>query len=95
MTIKAIKEGNIVEYHILEINSWNDFESLAKYLIKWHDAIPTDKVDGISTRTWKFTIQNEVIILKHNDDIGNYFYFERENSKIAPTIINDLNERLG
>lgn len=95
--VKAFKQPNgIIEYHITNVESWDDFESLAKFIVKEFSAEIIDKLDGICSRTWKIQIGNEEFVLKHHDDIGNYFYLDRisGNDALMKKIADSLDSKL-
>ncbi len=92
--ITRIREGDTTELHINGVESWDDFESLAKYLQNTFDAVIIDKVDGVCTRTWRFQVSGKDITLKHHDDLGNYFVFNGIESEIVGRITSDLTRRL-
>lgn len=94
MNITRIREGDTTELHVNGVDSWDDFELLAKYLQNTFDAEIVDQVDGVCTRTWRFQVFGENISLKHHDDLGNYFVCNRPESEIVQRITSDLERRL-
>lgn len=92
--ITRIREGNTTELHVNGVESWDDFESLAKYLQKTFDAAIIDQVDGVCTRKWRFHVSGEEITLKHHDDLGNYFVCIGPESELVSRITSDLDRRL-
>ena len=92
--ITRIREGDTIEQHVKGVESWDDFESLAKYLQNTFNAVIIDQVDGICSRTWRFHVSGEEITLKHHDDLGNYFICNGPESEIVSEVASDLDRRL-
>jgi hypothetical protein len=92
--ITRIREGDTTELHVNGVESWDDFESLAKYLQNAFNATIIEQVDGVCTRTWRFRISGEEITLKHHDELGNYFICNVPESELVSQIMCDLDRRL-
>jgi hypothetical protein len=95
--VKGSKRPNgTIEYHVTNVEGWDDFESLARFIVKEFSANLVDKLDGICSRTWEFEIDNRRFKLKHHDDIGNYFFSDGsvEGENLMKMIANELNNRL-
>ena len=87
----------MVEHHVVNVESWDDFELLAHFLEKEFFAELVEKLDGICSRIRKYDIGGVEIVLKHHDDIGNFFYSRSDNpqAKVVLRKITDaFNERL-
>ena len=92
---KVISDKCITEYHIVDVGTWEHFESLSTFFEQQYHAKITHKTDGIYTREWGFRCRDEEFILKHHEDIGNYFYStQNAHSKLLETIAEDLTQRL-
>lgn len=80
---------------IVAIEDWNGFESIAKYLEKYHSALLVSKVDGPESRIWEFEINGRHLSL-HNNPYGNYFKLLNSNDgySMLQVIADDLNKRL-
>ncbi len=95
--IPFIQPNGIEEYHISGIEDWDGFEAIAKFIGRRFSAEVTDKLDGICSRTWSLRIGEINFILKHHEDIGNFFFAAEltvEKQKLMQAIANALNTQL-
>lgn len=92
--ITRIRVGDTTELHINGVESWDDFDSLAKYLQNTFNAVIIDQVDGVCSRKWRFHVSGEEITLKHHDELGNYLISYDPESEIVCRITSDLEMRL-
>jgi hypothetical protein len=96
--VKGLEQSDgTIEYHVLNAETWDDCESLARFIVKEFGAEIIDSLDGICSRTWTFMIGVVRLTLKHHDDIGNYFYSSprtKEGDALMQRIADSLNARL-
>lgn len=92
---KNLEEKHI-EYHILGVSDWDFFDILIAFLKKHYDAEVAIEDDGIFTRSHQLRIRDEYLILKHHEDIGNWFYScqPEGDSDLMEAIAADLDTRL-
>jgi hypothetical protein len=90
---KIVQKDGAVEFHLLEVDSWDEFDSLARYVEKEFDGKVVEKMDEVFTRKWTFDVQGELVVLRHHEDVGNYFDGS-EKCEVLRRIVADLDERL-
>ena len=91
---KIEQEDGVVEFHLIEVNSWDEFDSLAQYVEKEFNAKVVEKMDEVFTRKWTFDVNGELVSLRHHEDVGNYFEGSEECESLR-RIVADLTDRLG
>jgi hypothetical protein len=98
LPVKPFTQPNgIEEYHVSEIEGWDDFESLVEFIVRRFSAVVIDKLDGICSRTWILRVGELDFTVKHHDDIGNFFFVAEssaENQELMKAIAGALNTQL-
>lgn len=91
------EEQGYIEYHLVQIGSWDLFGDISCFFEEKCGAIPHMKNDGIETRTWQFRYKDEYFMFKHHEDIGNWFYScsDSGNSEAVQSLADELENRLG
>ena len=84
-----------LEFHIEEISSWDGLEQICRFFIEHLGAELLSKSDGPDCRVWKVRMNNETIVVVHDDMAGNFFFSERnEGEPVASEIADKLAERI-
>lgn len=85
-----------VEYHLIGISDWDFFDSLISFFVKYYSASVESADDGIVTRSYQLRARDEYFMVKHHQDIGNWFFSCAEvgDSALMRTIAEDLENRL-
>ena len=86
----------VVEYHVLGLEDSDFFDTLISFFSKNYNTEISVKDEGTNTRSYQLRCRNEYFILKHNSDIGNWFYSCQPSgdSELMEEIAADLENRL-
>jgi hypothetical protein len=93
---KGINSNGIVEYQFWADPSWDGFESVIKYLQKYWSGEVAESSDEIYTRRRVVRCQNVFITVRHDSQIGNWFFRQdgNEDQALLEQIESDLIQRL-
>lgn len=93
---KGMNKDGVLEYHFWADQTWDGFDSIVKYLVKyWHGTI-TEQSDEIYTRRAVVRVGDVPITVRHDSQMGNSFFREDgvEEQSILEKIEADLIARL-
>lgn len=90
------RENGAVKYHVNGLEDSEFFDTLVAFLVKQYNAEIIMRSDGITSRVWQLKINDEILTLEHQEDIGNCFYSNTSagDSALMQTIASDLESRL-
>ncbi|MBE99382.1 DUF3630 family protein [Flavobacterium coralii] len=86
-------ENELITLDIVTLNTYEDIESVGKYLEKYFDAKVIEKLDGPDARVWTYEIQNIKFKLQHNS-YGNILFTTIDGKPVMDMIYSDLKNRL-
>ena len=89
--------SGIEEYHVVGVDGWEDFEAIVEFIVRRFSAEIMDRLDGICSRTWILRSGDVDFVVKHHDDIGNYFFSAEsspEKEKLLRAVAAALNAQL-
>ncbi|WP_297332581.1 DUF3630 family protein [Flavobacterium sp.] len=86
-------ENKLITLDIVTLNTYEDIESIGKYLEKYFDAKVIEKLDGPDARVWIYEIQNIKFKLQHNS-YGNILFTAIYGKPVMDMIYSDLKNRL-
>ena len=86
-------ENELITLDIVTLNTYEDIESVGKYLEKYFDAKVIEKLDGPDARVWTYEIQNIKFKLQHNS-YGNILFTTIDGKSVMDMIYSDLKNRL-
>lgn len=87
-----VKQEEVV-LDLVSLNTYEDIESIGKYLEKYFDAKVIEKLDGPDARVWTYEIQNITFKLQHNS-YGNILFTAIDGKPVMDMIYSDLKNRL-
>ena len=92
---KSKRDNGAIEYHLSYDASWDGFDSLIAYMKKHWGGRPVSTQDDIYSRSWVMDFKGIIIAIRHDSQIGNYFYRDDDssNDNLLENIENDLNNR--
>ncbi|ODS22424.1 hypothetical protein AB835_14250 [Candidatus Endobugula sertula] len=90
------EEQGYIEYHLVQVGSWDLFGDLVSFFEQYYDALVHVKTDGIHTRKWQIRCRDEYFMFEHNEDVGNWFYScsDEGDSPLMHEISEELERRL-
>ncbi|MES2793166.1 MAG: hypothetical protein V4719_26380 [Planctomycetota bacterium] len=95
MTIEQEHSNGRTEFHVNGIASWDGFERICRFFSEHLNAEFLSKNDGPDARVWKMKLDNEILVVVHDDMVGNFFFAERqEGNSVAVKIAHELSERI-
>jgi hypothetical protein len=95
MAIKSKHYNGRLEFHVEEISWWDGLEEICRFFVEQLGAELLSKCDGPDARAWSVRMNNETIVVVHDDMDGNFFFAERkEGEPVANEMANKLAERI-
>lgn len=86
-------EGETLVLDFITLPTWEDFDSLEKYIVKYFSATLLRNINGPESKVSFFEIENKEISL-HNNPYGNSFKGALDCLSIFEKISEDVEKRL-
>ena len=84
-----------LDFLIEDISSWDGFEEICCFFVEHLGAELLSKIEAPDGRAWSVRMNNETIVVVHDDMRGNFFFAERkEGEPVANEMANKLAERI-
>lgn len=73
---KSTNKDGVVEYHFWTDQTWDGFDSIVKYLVKYWNGFVTEESDEIYSRRTVVRVGDVPITVRYDSQMGNYFFRE-------------------
>lgn len=73
---KSLNNDGVTEYHLWVDQTWDGFDSIVRYLVKYWNGQVIEASDEIYTRRAVVRVECAAITVRHDSQMGNSFFEE-------------------